>query len=71
MAKGVNIVEGFAQYDFKQFKDTPHIRYYNSYMYQGQWSGIPLFQTLKPHGEYRYISIYCLCYYLVSCGVVH
>ena len=30
---------------------TAHIRYYKSYLYQGQWSGIPLFTPLKPHGE--------------------
>ena len=31
--------------------DSPHIRYYKQYLYQGQWSGIPLFTQLKPHGE--------------------
>ena len=45
------LVEGLACYDFKQFENSPHIRYYKNYLYQGQWSGIPLFTPLKPHGE--------------------
>jgi len=44
-------VKGIDAYDFTQFLDSPHIRYYKSYIFQGEWSGIPLFTPLKPHGE--------------------
>ena len=30
---------------------SPHVRYYNNQVYQGQWTGIPLVTTLHPHGE--------------------
>lgn len=39
------------RYHFKQFESSPHVRYYKTQLYQGEWSGIPLVTTLHPHGE--------------------
>jgi hypothetical protein len=44
-------VLGLDRYTFGQFAHSRHIRYYKTSMYQGEWTGVPLFTPLKPHGE--------------------
>ena len=51
LAQNKSLVEGLAHYNFPDLEYSPHIRYYKTYMYQGQWTGIPMFTPLKPHGE--------------------
>ena len=38
-------------YSFEEFRRSRHLRYTKASLYQGEWSGIPLFTPLKPHGE--------------------
>ncbi len=51
LSKQKSMVTGLDKYCFKQFMGSPHVRYYKTSMYQGEWSGIPLFTPLRPHGE--------------------
>ena len=51
VSQSSSMVVGTAPYVFDQFMNSPHVRYYKTYMYQGNWSGIPLFTPLRPHGE--------------------
>lgn len=51
VSQNSSMVTGTAQYNFAQFKDSPHVRYFKTFMYQGNWSGIPMFTPLRPHGE--------------------
>lgn len=51
LAQNKSLVEGLAHYNFPELDYSPHIRYYKTYMYQGQWTGIPMFTPLRPHGE--------------------
>lgn len=51
LAKNKSIVTGMDAYCFKQFIGSPHVRYTKKYLYQGEWTGIPLFTPLHPHGE--------------------
>lgn len=44
-------VTGLRRYTFTQFEGSPHVRYAKTSIYQGEWSGVPLFTTLVPHGE--------------------
>jgi hypothetical protein len=44
-------VTGLKRYTFEQFKGSPHVRYPKMSIYQGEWTGIPLFTALSPHGE--------------------
>jgi hypothetical protein len=51
MANKRSSVVGFDKYTFHQFQNSNHIRYNKTSLYQGEWSGVPLFTRLKPHGE--------------------
>jgi hypothetical protein len=51
IAKQKTKVTGMDFYCFAQFNGCPHVRYTNAYVYQGEWTGIPMFTPLKPHGE--------------------
>ena len=51
LAQQQSMVTGLDRYCFDQFQGSPHVRYFKTSMYQGEWSGIPLFTPLKPHGE--------------------
>jgi hypothetical protein len=51
LASRQSSVIGLDRYTFKQFANSRHIRYYKTSMYQGEWTGVPLFTPLKPHGE--------------------
>lgn len=44
-------ISGTDRYTFKQFHASPHVRYYKTSLYQGEWSGIPFVTSLRPHGE--------------------
>ena len=46
-----SMVTGLDRYCFDQFNGSPHVRYPKLSLYQGEWSGLPLFTPLKPHGE--------------------
>ncbi|RYH31298.1 hypothetical protein EON65_02940 [archaeon] len=45
------LISGTDRYTFKQFHASPHVRYYKTSLYQGEWSGIPFVTNLRPHGE--------------------
>jgi hypothetical protein len=51
IAKQKTRVTGMDFYEFRQFVGCPHVRYTSAYLYQGEWTGIPMFTPLKPHGE--------------------
>lgn len=46
-----SMVTGVDRFRFKQLHGSPHVRYYKTQLYQGEWSGLPLFTPLRPHGE--------------------
>lgn len=46
-----SVLRGLDHFDFKQFIGSSHVRYSKVYLYHGEWSGIPLFSQLRPHGE--------------------
>lgn len=46
-----SVVTGLDRYYFGQFSNSPHVRYQKSFLYQGEWTGVPLFTKLVPHGE--------------------
>ncbi len=46
----MRLVEGMNSYMFSQFYGSPHVRYSKQFLYQGQWSGVPLLTPLTPHG---------------------
>ena len=45
------LVTGLNRFYFEQFEGSPHVRFPRASLYQGEWNGIPLFTSLKPHGE--------------------
>lgn len=51
LSRKETLVTGLDKYRFPQFAGSPHVRYHRNSMYQGEWSGIPLFTSLVPHGE--------------------
>ena len=51
LSKKGTMVTGTDRYCFRQFQNSNHVRYYKSSLFQGEWTGIPLFTPLKPHGE--------------------
>lgn len=46
-----SIVTGLDRYQFSQFANSPHVRYHKTFLYQGEWSGVPFFTSVIPHGE--------------------
>jgi len=51
LSKQKSMVTGVDNYRFPDLQGSPHVRYPKTIMYQGEWSGIPLFTPLAPHGE--------------------
>ncbi len=51
LANQKSMVIGLDKYTFSQFHNSRHVRYHKASVYQGEWSGIPLFTPLRPHGE--------------------
>ena len=51
LARNGTLVQGMDLFNFEEFIHSKHLRYAKASVYQGQWSGIPLFSPLKPHGE--------------------
>eukprot|EP01038_Epipyxis_sp_PR26KG_P006206 gene6206-8548_t len=51
IAKNKSLVKGLDMFSFERFHGSPHVRYYKTSLYQGEWSGLPLFTKLVPHGE--------------------
>lgn len=51
LAKQKNLVTGADHFAFPQMQGSPHVRYSKTIIYHGEWSGIPLFTPLVPHGE--------------------
>jgi hypothetical protein len=51
LAQKKSMVAGLDMYAFSEFKKSSHVRYPLISLYQGEWSGIPLFTPLIPHGE--------------------
>jgi hypothetical protein len=45
------MVTGLNQYSFQSFVGSPHVRFPKTAMYHGEWSGIPIFGELRPHGQ--------------------
>ena len=45
------LISGTDRYSFSQFVNSPHVRYDKLMFFQGEWGGLPLVTTLKPHGE--------------------
>eukprot|EP01039_Chlorochromonas_danica_P001031 gene1031-1118_t len=46
-----SLIAGMDQFTFQQFENSPHVRYYKTQLYQGEWTGLPLITPLRPHGE--------------------
>lgn len=51
LANQKSMVVGLDKYTFEQFHNSRHVRYYKTSVYQGEWTGVPLFTPLTPHGE--------------------
>jgi hypothetical protein len=51
LSSNKSIITGMDSYCFKQFIGSPNVRYMKKYLYQGEWTGLPLFTPLHPHGE--------------------
>jgi hypothetical protein len=45
-----NLVAGLGNHRFNQFAGSPHVRFEGTSLYQGEWEGIPLVTSLRPHG---------------------
>lgn len=45
------LVAGLNIHKFPEFDGSPHIRFAHAAMYQGEWTGVPLFTPLIPHGD--------------------
>jgi len=50
-AKRVPTVSGVDLFCFRQFEGSPHVCYFKTNVYQGEWTGIPLITPLTPHGQ--------------------
>jgi hypothetical protein len=50
-SKRASVVTGLNTYTFHDFYTSPHVRFPNIQMYQGEWKGLPYFSPLVPYGE--------------------